>query len=124
MLNFFKDFFIEHQPTNEDAQRKAEQVGFTVTESDQGHIVHGIDAYGEEHDWTFAPGEEQGMHSLLDHANSVKIGDEYRQQRFGLKPGEEDTSDQWCEHKHEIRDHRMKYYDEEYKPGWRRLFGL
>ena len=126
MLGFLRDFFFEHEPTIEDAYRKADNVeGWQVEETNEGHTVHGTDAYGKPHSWQFGTDEVPEMNDLLNHVNSVQIGMEYRRQKWGLEPGEEDTSSEWCERKHEIREYRTKTYDEqEYKPGWKRLLGL
>lgn len=118
MLDFLKDFFFEHQPTEADLHRKAEQVDFEVEETEAGYTLQGT-YDNEARTWS---GDFTEVNGILDHVNSVKIGDEYRRERFGLEPGELDTSEEWVEHKHEVRDYRTEtYYSQEYQPGWRRL---
>jgi hypothetical protein len=125
MFNFLHDFFFEHEPTVDDAFRKADNVGWNIEETEAGYTVNGVNADGEAASWQFGGGETADMNYLLDHANSCAMGDEYRRQKWGLEPGEIDTSDEWCERKHEIREYRTEaYYEQEYKPGWRRLLGL
>jgi hypothetical protein len=121
----FGDFFVK-QPTVETAIGKAERLdGWSVEQAGTGYTVRGVDANGQPSSWQYEADEVDNMNYLLDHVGSVKIGDEYRRQKWGLQPGEVDTSAEWCERKHEIREYRSKTYDEqEYKPGWKRLLGL
>jgi Mg2+ and Co2+ transporter CorA len=127
-MSWLSDFFGTPEPTIEDACRKAERAGWQVEESDGWYAVHGTgyDDNDQEVDktWHFPAERVDNMNYLLDHAISCQIGDEYRRQKFGLEPDEIDTSPDWYEHKQEIREHRLQYYDEEYKPGWKRFLGL
>jgi hypothetical protein len=125
-MGLLRDFFFGHTPTTEDAYRKAEQVGWNIEETGTGYTVHGESVDGGPDTWQYGRGGDDvdAMNCLLDHANSVQIGDEYRRQKWGLEPDEIDASDEWCERKHEVRDYRMGYYEEEYKPGWKRWLGL
>jgi hypothetical protein len=121
----FGDFFVK-RPTVEAAIDKAEHLdGWGVEETDVGYIVHGVDVNGQPSDWQYGADEVPDMNYLLDHVASVQVGDEYRLQQWGLQPGEVDTSDAWCEHKHLIREYRTATHDEQvYKPGWKKLLGL
>ena len=113
MFDRLKDFFVEKQPTVETAYDKAERAGWQIEPSHSG----GYTVHGQNH-------EIDAMNYLLDHKLSVDIGDQYRQQKWRLEPGEIDTSDEWCERKQEVREYRTEtYHKEEYKPGWKRLFG-
>jgi hypothetical protein len=128
-MSWLSDFFGTPEPTSNDAQRKTERAGWQLEESDEGYTVHGTGYDDDDQEvprtWDFPTDQVDNVNYLLDHAISVQIGEEYRQQKYGLEPGELDTSPEWCEHKHDIREYRTKaYYDEEYKPGWKKLLGL
>lgn len=119
-MGFFRDFFGEHKPTVDDAFRKAEQVGWSIEESKYGYTVFGENMDGQPDRWDYASREVEEMNSLLDHANSVAIGEEYRLAKWG-----EEWDDPTGDKKQEIREYRTTtYYDEEYKPGWKRWLGL
>jgi hypothetical protein len=121
MLNFLKDLFVEHQPTEDDAFRKAEQVGWNIEETESGYTVHGTAASEDGPDtWQFEPGQVDDMNYLLDHVNSVELGEQYRREKWG-----DEWDDPTGEKKQEIREYRTTtYYEEEYKPGWKRFLGL
>lgn len=132
-MSRLRDFFGIPQPTIEDAQRKAEEAGepWQIEETQGGYTVRGTSYDDNDQEvpatWQFGTDTNgvENMNYLLDHVRSCQIGDEYRLQKYGLQPGELDTSPEWCEHKHDIREYSTKaYYDEEYKPGWKRLLGL
>lgn len=104
MHNFLKDFFVEHQPTEQDVYRKAEQVGFTLEETSTGYTLdgYGPDGYnangfvpGKPATWHYTSDELDEANNLLDTVNSVA-------------------------HEYGVDD----YYEEEYKPGWKRWLGL
>lgn len=99
-------------------ENKASKVGWRVEHTNAGGcIVRGVNADGQPDAWNFDASQVEQAHYLLDYARSVQIGDQYRQERFGLAPGEVDTSPNWVEHKYEIREYREK-------PAWKRFLGL
>src|SRR5437868_15105962 len=104
------------EPTIEEKANKVE--GFSVEQTNTGYTVKGVDAYAQPATWQL---DASQANNLLDHVRSVQIGMEYRQEKYDLEPGQEDTSSDWCERKHEIREHRLQAIEEENKPGWKRL---
>lgn len=117
-----REFFFGPQLSVEAAYEKAARLeGWGIEQTEAGYAVQGKDANGQPSTWQFEADQVAAMNGLLDHVGSCQIGDAYRQQRFGLAPGEEDSSPDWVERKHEIREYREKIY---YKPGWQKLLGL
>jgi hypothetical protein len=119
-MSFLRDFFVGYQPTVDDAFRKAKQIGWTVEASEDGYIVNGVDMDDQPATWQYAPDQIKDMNGLLDHVNSVELGEEYRQEKWG-----DEWDDPTGEKKQEIREYRTEtYYEEEYKPGWKRWLGF
>lgn len=115
---------IDAQQTVESADEKAQRAGWTLEQSEEGgYLLHGTACDSETdqevpHTYQFTSSQVGDMNDLLDHVQSVKIGEAYQQEHFG-------DGEITVEQKHEIRDYRIeRYYDEEYKPGWKRLLGL
>jgi hypothetical protein len=119
IMGFLSDFFFGREETVEE---KADKVGWEVEQTSEGYTVKGVDAWDDKPaTWTLDTDQAK---NLLDHVHSVNLGDAYRQEKFGLAPGEEDTSPDWCEHKHEIREYRLQALEDESKPLWKQLLGL
>jgi hypothetical protein len=120
---FLTDVFVEsYHPTLADAYAKASRAGWSLEETEQGFVVHGFDADDQPRDFHFGPDQIDSINGLLDHALSVQMGEQYRLAKYG--PDEPESSVEAARRRHEIRDHRMRYYDETYKPHWKRWFGL
>jgi hypothetical protein len=125
MLTRLKDFFIEKQPTLETALEKAERAGWQIEQVASGYVVRGQNHEGKSDSWQFSADQIESMNYILDEKLSVDLGDQYRLRKWGLHPGEVDTSDEWNKRKYEIREYRVKtYYQDAYKPGWKKLLGL
>jgi hypothetical protein len=121
--DLLREFFIEHQPTLQDAYNKARRLGWRVEETQMGYIVHGVNAERQTASWPFNAGGIDVMNYLLDHVLSVQLGEEYRLRVYG--PDEPADPNEAVRRKHEIREYRVKtYHAMAYKPGWKRLLGL
>ena len=120
---WFTDVFVEsYHPTLADARNKAAQSGWSLEETKHGFVVHGFDADGQACDFHFGSDQIDKVNDLLDHALSVQMGEQYRLAKYG--PDEPASEEEAARRRHEIRDHRMRYYDETYKPRLKRWFGL
>ena len=123
MFVLMKELFWEHQPTVGDAYRKAQQAGWQITEAGTGYTLLGVNASGQPDSWQFGADDIDGMNYLLDAQLSMRIGEQYRLQKYG--PDEPADSNEATRRRHEIRDFRIKtYYRREYQAGWRRLLGM
>jgi len=124
MFDLLKDFFIEHQPTEADAYRKAGQLGWRIERTETGYTVYGTGYDQHEKEvpstYQFPFNQVDTMNYLFDHVLSVRIGEEYRLRVYG--PEEPESTDEASRRRHEIRDYRIAvYHAAEYKPGWKRL---